>query len=63
MIPQFTYKAGFGAIFRSAVTKGVETQSVMEPSTVIAIIVYAIIGYGVVRLIKIYKAPKIKGTQ
>jgi glucan phosphoethanolaminetransferase (alkaline phosphatase superfamily) len=50
--------APFSAIFRSAETKGIETQSVLEPATIIAIIVYALIAYGIVMLIKIYKAPK-----
>jgi len=49
----------FTGIFSPAVTKGIETQSVLEPSTIIAMIVYALIAYGVVRLIKIYKTPKV----
>jgi len=45
----------FSGIFRSAVTTGIETKSYMEPATIIAIIVYAIIGWGIVKLIEILK--------
>lgn len=45
----------FTGIFRSAVTKGIETQSVLEPTTIIAMIVYAIIAWGIVKLIEISK--------
>jgi hypothetical protein len=40
----------FSGIFRSAVTQGIETRSVLEPTTIIAMMVYALIGYGIVRL-------------
>lgn len=43
----------FNGIFRSAVTKGIEAQSVLEPTTIIAMIVYAIIAWGIVKLIEI----------
>lgn len=43
----------FNGIFRSAVTQGIETKSVLEPTTIIAMIVYALIAYGIVKLIKI----------
>jgi glucan phosphoethanolaminetransferase (alkaline phosphatase superfamily) len=48
----------FSTIFRTAVTNGIETKSVLEPSTLIAMVVYAVIAYGIVMLIKIFKAPK-----
>ncbi len=48
----------FNGIFRSAVTKGIEAQSVLEPTTIIAMIVYAIIAWGVVKLIEIRKPPQ-----
>ncbi len=54
------FLAPFSNIFRSAVNKGIETRSVLEPSTIIAMIVYALIAYGVVRLIEIYETPKDK---
>ena len=52
------FLAPFNGIFRSAVTKGIETESVLEPTTIIAMVVYAVIAYGVVRLIEIYATPK-----
>jgi len=47
----------FTGIFRSAVNQGIETESVLEPTTIIAMIVYALIAYGIVRLIEIYQKP------
>jgi hypothetical protein len=52
------FMAPFNGIFRSAVNNGIETRSVLEPSTIIAMIVYALIAYGIVRLIEIYGTPK-----
>ncbi|MDR3543800.1 MAG: YggT family protein [Desulfosporosinus sp.] len=45
----------FSGIFRSAVTKGFEAQSVLEPTTIIAMIVYAVVAWGIVKLIEISK--------
>lgn len=45
----------FSGIFRSAVTKGIEAQSVLEPMTIIAMIVYAVVAWGIVKLIEISK--------
>ncbi|MCM1567695.1 MAG: YggT family protein [Dehalobacter sp. 4CP] len=44
----------FTAIFRSAATQGIETNAVLEPSTVIAMIVYALVAWGIVKLIIIF---------
>jgi len=57
------FLAPFNGIFRAAVNNGIETQSVLEPATIIAMIVYALIAYGVVRLIEIYGTPKDKCTR
>ena len=46
----------FYGIFRSAVTTGIETESVMEPATIIAVVVYAIAAWGIVKLIAILKS-------
>jgi hypothetical protein len=54
------FLAPFSSIFRVAVNNGIETRSILEPTTIIAMIVYALIAYGVVRLIEIYKTPKDK---
>jgi uncharacterized membrane protein YdbT with pleckstrin-like domain len=45
----------FVGIFRSTVTKGIEAQSVLEPTTIIAMIVYGIIAWGIVKLLEISK--------
>lgn len=47
------FLAPFYGIFRSFVTEGIETKSVFEPATLIAMIVYAIIAYGLGRLLEI----------
>src|SRR5674476_748653 len=47
----------FSGIFRTAVTQGIETKSVLEPATIIAMIVYALIAYGIVRFIGIGEYP------
>lgn len=52
--------APFSGIFKTTVTKIIETKSVLEPATIIAMIVYALISYGIVRLIEIYSTPKNK---
>ncbi len=52
----------FTGIFRSTVTKGIEAQSVLEPTTIIAMIVYALIAWGIVKLIEISKTPSNIGT-
>ena len=48
----------FNSIFRTAVTQGIETKSVLEPANIIAMIVYALIAYGIVMLIKVFAIPK-----
>ena len=48
----------FSGIFRVSINEGIETQSVLEPTVIIAMIVYALVAYGVVRLFEIYEIPK-----
>ena len=43
----------FEGIFRRGFTQGIETTSVLEPSTIVAILVYAILAWGIVKLIRI----------
>jgi hypothetical protein len=43
----------FEGIFRRGYAQGAETASVFEPSTLVAIIVYAVLAWGIVKLIKI----------
>lgn len=48
----------FEGIFRRATAQGVETTSVFEPATIIAIIVYAMVTWGFVLLIRIFSREK-----
>lgn len=43
----------FEGIFRRWFTQGVETTSIFEPSTLVAIIVYAVLAWGIVKLVRI----------
>lgn len=43
----------FEGIFRRGTTQGIETTSVLEPSTFVAIIIYPILAWGIVKLIRI----------
>lgn len=43
----------FEGIFRKAFTQGVETTSVLEPATIVALGVYAIVAWGIVKLVRI----------
>lgn len=54
------FLAPFNGIFRSAVTKGIEAQSILEPTTIIAMIVYAILAWGIVKLIEISRPTPYK---
>ncbi len=48
----------FRGIFRSGLTTGIETTSVFEPSTLIAIIVYAVLAWGIVKLLSVLSGEK-----
>ena len=52
------FLAPFSGIFKSTVTKGIEAQSILEPTTIIAMIVYAVLAWGIVKLIEINKPPQ-----
>ncbi len=43
----------FEGIFRRGFAQGLETTSVLEPSTLVAIIVYAVLAWGIVKLLRI----------
>lgn len=43
----------FEGIFRRGFTEGIETTSVFEPATLVAIIVYLFIAWGIVKLVRI----------
>ena len=48
----------FEGIFRRGFAQGVETTSVLEPSTLVAIIVYAVLAWGIVKLLRILSGEK-----
>lgn len=52
------FLAPFEGIFRNAVSSGIETKSVLEPGTIIAMLIYALIAWGIVKLIRIIKNRK-----
>jgi hypothetical protein len=53
----------FEGIFRRGFTQGVETTSVFEPSTLVAIVVYALLVWGIVKLIRIFSGEKQQQTE
>lgn len=52
------FEAPFRGIFRTAVTEGIETRAIFEPSTIVAILVYIVVAAGLVELIKIVTATQ-----
>lgn len=48
----------FEGIFRRAVSQGIETTSVLEPATLVALAVYAIVAWGIVKLVRISSGEK-----
>ena len=52
------FLAPFSGIFSEAVTQGVETESVLEPALIIAMIIYAILAWGITRIIDIINNRK-----
>jgi YGGT family len=48
----------FEGIFRRGVAPGLETTSVLEPSTLVAIIVYAVLAWGIVKLVRIFSGER-----
>jgi hypothetical protein len=43
----------FDGIFRRGLSQGLETTSVLEPGTIVAIIVYAVVAWGIVKMVRI----------
>lgn len=48
----------FFGIFRSATATGVETTAVLEPATIVAILVYAVIAWGIMSLVRILSGKR-----
>jgi hypothetical protein len=53
----------FEGVFRKSTAQGVETTSVFEPSTIVALIVYALLAYGIVKLIRISSGEEQAGGE
>ena len=49
------FLAPFVGIFGTVKTEGIETQAVLEPTLIIAMVVYAAIAWGIITLIEINK--------
>ncbi len=43
----------FEGIFRREVNQGIETSSVLEPSAIVAVVVYILLAWGIVQLLQI----------
>lgn len=48
----------FEGIFRRGFAQGVETTSVLEPSTIVAIVVYGILAFGIVKFLRVLSGEK-----
>jgi hypothetical protein len=48
----------FEGIFRRGLSQGIETTSILEPATVIAFIVYALLAWGIVKLVRIFSGEQ-----
>lgn len=48
----------FQGIFQQAIAQGTATTAVLEPSTLVAIVVYAILAVGIVKLLRILSGKK-----
>ncbi len=43
----------FEGIFHQATTKGVETTAILEPATLVSLVVYAVIAWGIMQLVSL----------
>ncbi|MFA4827337.1 MAG: YggT family protein [Candidatus Shapirobacteria bacterium] len=50
----------FQGIFRQGYASGAVTTSVLEPSTLVALIVYAVLAWGIVKLLRIFSGEQQK---
>ena len=48
----------FEGIFSRGYAQGIETTSVLEPSTLVALIVYAVLGWGIVKFVRILSGER-----
>ena len=52
----------FEGIFRRGTAQGIETTAVLEPSTLVALVVYAILAWGIVKLLRILSGQRQEQT-
>jgi hypothetical protein len=52
------FERPFRGIFGTTVTTGIETVSVLEPSTIFAMLVYLVLAIGIVELVKVLTATE-----
>jgi len=48
----------FEGIFHRGFAQGIETASILEPSTLVALVVYAVLAWGIVKLIRIFSGER-----
>lgn len=48
----------FEGIFRRVFAQGIETTSVFEPSTIVAMIVFPILAWGIIKLIRLFSGEQ-----
>src|SRR3989344_6306672 len=48
----------FEGIFRRGTAQGIETTAILEPSTLVALIVYSLLAWGIIKLVKIISGEK-----
>ena len=53
----------FEGIFRQGFAQGIETTSVLEPATLVAFVVYAVIAWGIVKLLRIFSGEHQQQTE
>ncbi|MDF1615832.1 YggT family protein [Petrocella sp. FN5] len=53
------FLAPFIGIFRTGTAQGIETTAYLEAATLIAMAVYALLAYGITRIVEIMKKPKL----
>lgn len=60
MVYSFTniFVLPFDGIFRSFTSNGVETASVLEPAAIVAIIVYPLLSFGIVKLLRLISGER-----
>lgn len=52
------FVAPFQGIFHRGISPGIETASILEPATIVAIVVYAVLAWGIVKLVRIFSGEQ-----